>query len=277
MNISLRIVEAARKFPHKKSVVFSRRVGKSYQYPYYTFKQFEERSNQMANRFFKLGIGPGTRTLLFVRPGLDFSVITFALFKLGALPVLIDPGMGMKNLFASIRQVRPEAMISIGAVHWLRRLRRKSFKTIKIKISVDPVGGGTHYLYDNLLSESIIYHPIERKLADEAAILFTSGGTGRPKGVIYTHGILAAQTDMLQRMFGLDEKQVDLPGFPLFALFTLAMGMTSVIPDMDPTRPAHCDPQRIVQNILEQGASFVAGSPAIWSVSGAFAWREIFN
>jgi olefin beta-lactone synthetase len=264
MNIALRIAEVSRQFPHKRSVVFAQRRGHTYDYPFYTFREFEERSNQMANRLFKYGIGPGTRTLLFVKPCLDFSVITFALFKLGALPVLIDPGMGVKNLLASIRQVRPEALISIGAVHWLRRIRRKSFKTVKIKVSLDPVGGATHHLLDKLFQEDTHYHPVERKPEDEAAILFTSGGTGVPKGVIYTHGILNAQTDLLQRMFSLNETHVDLPGFPLFALFTLAMGMTSVIPDMDPRRPAQCDPRKIVQNILEQGTSFVAGSPAIW-------------
>jgi acyl-CoA synthetase (AMP-forming)/AMP-acid ligase II len=110
----------------------------------------------------------------------------------------------------------------------------------------------------------------DAKLADYAAILFTSGGTGIPKGVLYTHGILHAQTDALQTMFNLNEKEIDIPGFPLFALFTLAMGMTSVIPDMDPTKPAQCDPKKIVKNILDHKATFVAGSPSIWERVGDY-------
>ncbi len=271
MNIAQRIRSVAEQFPEKRSVVFSKRAkGQNYEYPYYSFKEFEERSNQFANRFIKLGIRPGMRTLLFVKPCLDFSVITFALFKVGAVPVLIDPGMGFKNLLSCIRQVRPEAMVSIGLVHWIRRFKKSYFKNILVKISLQNVWGNTAWLYKNLEEESKHFEIYPAKMEDFSAILFTSGGTGIPKGVLYTHGILHAQTDALKSMFNLDENQIDVPGFPLFALFTLAMGMTSVIPDMDPTRPAQCDPAKIVKNIIDQGASFVAGSPSIWAKVGHY-------
>lgn len=271
MNIAYRISEKAKLLPQKRSVVFSQREKNgAYTYPFYTFRQFEERSNQIAQKLRSLGIKKGTRTLLFVRPCLDFSVITFALFKIGAVPVLIDPGMGMKNLLSSIRQVKPEAMVSVGLVHWVRRFKRDYFANVKIKVSLDKVGGLTSYLYEDLESMPSNFEIEPVTETDLAAILFTSGGTGIPKGVLYTHGILNAQTDALKEMFHLNENQVDLPGFPLFALFTLAMGMTSVIPDMDPTRPACADPEKIVRNIVEQQATFVAGSPSIWERVGKY-------
>lgn len=264
MNIACRIRDIARKFPDKKSVVLGR--DKSF----YTFSEFEDRSNQIARQLSDSGITPGMRTLLFVKPCLDFSVITFALFKLGAVPVLIDPGMGLSNLLNSIKQVKPEALVSIGMVHWLRRMKSDFFKDVKIKISLNRVGGSTRYLYQDLDSQPKRFDPLEVNNSDYAAILFTSGGTGIPKGVLYTHGILNAQTDALKEMFKLDENCSDLPGFPLFALFTLAMGMTSVIPEMDPTKPAECDPSKIVRNILDHNITFVAGSPAIWERVGKY-------
>jgi acyl-CoA synthetase (AMP-forming)/AMP-acid ligase II len=264
MNIAHRIREVAQRVPQKKSVVLAKDNS------FYTFKEFEERSNQMANRFVKLGIMPGMRTLLFVKPCLDFSVITFALFKVGAVPVLIDPGMGLKNLLNSVKQVQPDALISISAVHWLRRVKKEFFSNLKVKVSLGRVGGNTHYLYEDLHQEPKEFEPAVVQSDDYSAILFTSGGTGIPKGVLYTHGILNAQTSLLQEMFSLNETKTDLPGFPLFALFTLAMGMTSVIPEMDPTKPAQCDPKKVVRNILVHQITFVAGSPAIWERVGKY-------
>ncbi len=275
MNIAHRIAETAKRIPDKKSVVFSEAQSDgTYKYPSYTFREFEERSNQFAHKLVKLGIKPGMRTLLFVKPCLDFSIITFALFKMGAIPVLIDPGMGIKNLLRSISQVRPEAMVSIGLVHWIRRLRPGPFKNIKIKVSLDRVSGSTHYIYQDLEREEKTFPIYPAKESDPSAILFTSGGTGIPKGVIYTHGILNAQTEALQAMFGLNESHKDLPGFPLFALFTLAMGMTSIVPDMDPTKPAKCDPQKLIRNIIDNDITFVAGSPAIWEKVGEYCIQK---
>lgn len=268
MNIAHRIREVSKKVPDKKSVVLAKDG------TFYTFKEFEERSNQFANRFVKLGIRPGMRTLLFVKPCLDFSVITFALFKIGAVPVLIDPGMGIPNLLNSVKQVKPEALVSIGMVHWLRRFKSDYFQNLKIKVSLNRVGGSTQYLYADLETESKEFPPVDVKNTDYSCILFTSGGTGIPKGVLYTHGILNAQTDALREMFSLDETKTDLPGFPLFALFTLAMGMTSVIPEMDPTKPAQCDPAKIVKNIQDYRITFVAGSPAIWDRVGKYCLQH---
>ena len=69
---------------------------------------------------------------------------------------------------------------------------------------------------------------------------------------------------MLQKMFNLNPEEVDLPGFPLFSLFTIGIGMTSCIPDMNPSKPSQCDPEKLIQNITDNQATFVAGSPAIW-------------
>src|SRR6185312_10388997 len=82
--------------------------------------------------------------------------------------------------------------------------------------------------------------------ADEtAAVLFTSGSTGPPKGAVYTHGIFAAQVKMLRDLYGIEPGEVDLCTFPLFALFAPALGMSAIVPEMDATRPARVDPRKI--------------------------------
>ena len=80
---------------------------------------------------------------------------------------------------------------------------------------------------------------------EEAAILFTSGSTGPPKGVCYTHGMFEAQLAALRAMYGLAAGEIDLACFPLFALFDAALGLTTVFPDVPPSRPATCDPAAV--------------------------------
>ncbi len=48
-----------------------------------------------------MGVTPGTRLALLVRPGIDFISLVFGLFKAGAVAILIDPGMGRRNLSAA--------------------------------------------------------------------------------------------------------------------------------------------------------------------------------
>jgi acyl-CoA synthetase (AMP-forming)/AMP-acid ligase II len=105
---------------------------------------------------------------------------------------------------------------------------------------------------------------------DLAAIVFTSGSTGTPKGVEYHHGAFAAQVETIRTTYDMRPGEVDLPTFPLFALFDPAIGMTTVVPDMDPTRPAHVDPRRIIEAVEDFGVTNMFGSPALLNRVGRY-------
>lgn len=94
------------------------------------------------------------------------------------------------------------------------------------------------------------------------------------RNVVYTHKIYYEQTRLLQELFSLDENEIDFPCFPLFSLFTLCMGMTSCIPDMNPSQPAKADPKQLVQNIKDNKVTFMAGSPAIWEALGSYCIKN---
>jgi len=272
MNISSLLRNQSQERPSKKAVLFPQKLLKGkYDYKHLTFSELEDLSNFYAFILKKEGIKTGTKVLLFVRPSLDFSSLTFALFKVGAIPILIDPGMGKKNLLKSIAQVNPDALIAVQEVHIIRQFYPETFKNIKTFISTGSLPlPETKRLKD--LKKKWVEHflksplfPIEkRNPQDTAAILFTSGGTGVPKGVVYTQHIFSTQIKLLEKIFSLTHHEVDLPGFPLFSLFTIALGMTSCIPDMNPSRPSKADPKKLIKNIQDHKTTFVAGSPAIW-------------
>lgn len=269
MNISSRLTAQARVIPDKKAVVFPRfnKKTKHYDYSSLTFKELDILSNKFALQLLKSGLKKGDRTLLFLKPSLDFSAMTFALFKLGVIPVFIDPGMGIKNLLKCIKESNPKGLIAERSVHLLKLFYPHVFKTVKIKITLSDI--------KKMKKEKIqSFSPIQFDPEETAAILFTSGGTGTPKGVVYTHSVFDQQTTMLKEQYHLNSDDIDMPGFPLFSLFTIAMGMTSCIPDMDPTKPGSCDPKKLVQNIYDQKPTFVAGSPAIWERVADFCLEE---
>src|SRR5262249_23718103 len=107
-------------------------------------------------------------------------------------------------------------------------------------------------------------HPADPLPGDPmAAILFTSRRTGPPHGAVYPHDILNAQVDLIRALCAIEPGEIDLCTFPLFALFAPALGMTAIVPDMDPTRPALADPAKLVETIEDFGVTNLFGSPAL--------------
>ncbi|MFT5283934.1 MAG: acyl-CoA synthetase (AMP-forming)/AMP-acid ligase II [Planctomycetota bacterium] len=224
-----------------------------------SFSGLESESDALAQTLAQKGVCPGDRVCVFVRSGIELIATTYALFKLGAIPVLIDPGMGRKSFLQCVEHIKPRAMVGIRAAMIARLIYRRAFRSVKIAFTVPRAGKLTHKFEDTAPFD--IYKP---ELEEEAAILFTSGSTGPAKGVRYTHGNFRAQIEALGALYDFKPGEVDVVCFPLFALFDTALGMTSVFPVIDPSHPARCDPAQIVRAIVENNATLTFGSPAIW-------------
>ncbi|MGB5217470.1 MAG: fatty acid CoA ligase family protein [Smithella sp.] len=274
MNIADRFTEIAKIHKDKVAVKYPRRAGKKYRYDSITFGELESLSNKYANGLSGIGFRRGSKTLLFVRPSLQFPALVFALFKIGVIPVLIDPGMGRKNLLKAIEEIAPEGLIAEPEVHLLRILFSRSFKSVRLKVTTKGPKIGNCFPLAMLENSKTGFESAQLEPDEMAAILFTSGGTGRPKGVVTTHKIFSEQTRLLQELFSLNKNETDLPCFPLFSLFSLCMGMTSCIPDMNPSQPAKADPQQLLQNIMDNKVTFMAGSPAIWEALGDYCEKN---
>lgn len=275
LNIADRLTTSATAAPHQRAVVFpdGRDSSGRVSYTQLTFAQLDEEANQIARGLISLGVQPGQRLAMFVPPSLESIALTFGVFRSGAVCTLIDPGMGKANVFGCLDQSDPDGFIAIPIVQFIRRLKFRRYRNAKFNIVIGPKKrklGCTAYaeLLQAGKDESI---PIPRtKPTDPAAIIFTSGSTGPPKGVLYEHGMFDAQVDLIRDRFGIEPGEVDLPGFPLFALFNIAMQVTTVIPDMDPTKPALVDPIKILEAINNQNVTQAFGSPALWNTVGRY-------
>lgn len=244
-------------------------------YRQFTFRELDDDSGRIAAGLENLGVRPGTRLALLVRPGIDFVSLVFALFKTGAVVVLIDPGMGRKNLIRCLADAEPEGFVAIPIVHAVRTLLRRRFPHSRFHVTVGRRwfwGGPT---LAHLRRTDRTRPAVARGADDPAAIIFTTGSTGPPKGVLFSHGNFDAQVEEIRDFFNIRPGEVDVPCFPLFGLFNCAMGVTAVIPCMDPTRPAKVDPREIVAAAADWNATQAFGSPAVWNRVGHYCAGEI--
>ena len=214
------------------------------------------------------GVQSGDRVLVMVRQGLPLIAAAFALFKLGAVPVIIDPGMGRRNFLACVARSQPRVLLGVPLAQLMSHIFRPSFQSVAIRIRVS--GSPTARLREssqisNLKSRMAAPAALApASPAALAAILFTSGSTGAPKGVCYTHGMFDAQVRLVRETYAIEPGEVDLPMLPIFALFGPALGMTTIVPELDPARPAAVDPEKIVRAIRQEQVTNSFGSPTLW-------------
>ena len=265
-NVAQALAEAASRAPFRPAVIFpSGREGRWARYVQLTFRQLDRLCDSYAYGLSSLGIRQGDRVLMMLRPGVDFVAVAFALLKMGAVPAFIDPGMGRKAFLQCVSEAEPDAFIGIPPAHALRVLFPQAFRSVKHLVTVGRRwfwGGAT--LAQVRVQKRDPYPNALTTTESEAAIAFTSGSTGIPKGVVFLHGMFRAQIELLRDEIGIAEGEVDLPGLYIFALFNPALGVTTVFPDMDPSHPARVDPARWVESVETHGVTTSFGSPTIW-------------
>lgn len=231
-----------------------------------TYAELDARVSDLARGLLAVGIGPGSKVAVMVRPGPDLTATMFALFRAGAVPVLIDPGIDKRALKQCLAEAAPVAFIGIPLAQLARLVLGWARGSIRTVITA----GSTWFWGGHALEEieTLGHRRQEVRLPevaadDLAAIVFTSGSTGVPKGVEFRHRMFTAQIELLREAFDFAPGEAILQTFPPFSLFDPALGTTTVVPDMDPTRPAKADPRKLLAAIEAFGIRSMFGSPAL--------------
>ncbi|MFW2331333.1 MAG: fatty acid CoA ligase family protein [Nitrospinota bacterium] len=271
-NIAVKFDETAARLKDKTALIeqHSSNIDRKF-----SFQELKEDSDRYVAGFKSIGIKSNDRVLIAIKPSFEFVVVTLALFKVGAIVIFIDPGMGKSNLLNCVKLSAPSSLIGINKAIAARYIYRSHFKSvehvIKSENGLPLVGIKLTKLKMPLPAEKTL----EYKSEDEtAAILFTTGSTGPPKGVVYTHQIFNTQLSLIKDYYQISDNDIDLVLFPLFGLFSIAIGATAVIPDIDFTQPSKVDPKMIIDSINEKRVTYSFGSPAAWIKIARFGYKH---
>ncbi|MGF1451311.1 MAG: fatty acid CoA ligase family protein [Opitutales bacterium] len=257
-NVARHLLNAAQARPEQAGLIVP---GNSEGQKVIRFDRLERLTAGAAARMSARGIKRGMRVSLLVKPGPSLILAVFALFRIGAVPVVIDPGMPRNKFLACLERSEPEALVGIDLAVWLSRLPLNAFRSLRVRVAVNRA-----FMHDvEAAATSPTDGPAETASDELAAILFTSGSTGPAKGVRYHHGAFNAQVAAIREAFAMEPGEVDLPMLPVFTLFNPALGITTVVPPIDPSRPARADPAKVFATLQEHGVTTSFGSPALWA------------
>jgi acyl-CoA synthetase (AMP-forming)/AMP-acid ligase II/pimeloyl-ACP methyl ester carboxylesterase len=236
------------------------------QYDALDFAALTARINAYEHGLAAAGLRAAERVIMLVTPGADFLALSYAVMGRGAVPVFIDPGMGVDAVVACMREAEPTGFIGVPRAHLLRLKAAELFRSLRFCVVAGrlPLYGATR-LRHLLKPAGGPPTPIPRQADDPALVAFTSGATGRPKGVIFTNRMLTEQLAVFRGQFGFRGGEQDLPLLPVFSLFTAALGVGSIFPPLDPSRPLSLVPKQIIRVMRDLGNQTSFGSPTLWS------------
>lgn len=233
-----------------------------------TYAQLLDSTNRFARGLQACSLTPGMCAAVMTPPGIEFFPFAFALLKLGIIPVIVDPAIGLKKLGACINETEPEIFIGNTLTHTLRVLFGWGKKTIKHNLTIEHILNAKNPIHP---SSFIIQN------SSPAAIIFTSGSTGTPKGVLYSQENFSAQLDLLQRTFHIAPDEIDLPAFPLYAIIDALLGVTSVIPDVTFPVPGKTNPEKVLNAIQKFNVTNMFASPVVLDILANYGINHRIN
>lgn len=230
----------------------------------YSYKQLAADVASVSNGLMRLGVGKDKRVLVLMKPGFDLFSVIVSLLGVGAIPVLIDPGIGIRQMLSCIQNSEVYAMVADPRAHLLRLLRPGCFSSLTVSVSSGKWEFPFTVPLKKLRQHVAEFRPAQRDGDDLCMIAFTSGSTGPAKGVEFTCANMMSALNLFSAMVEGTEEDVDLLCLPALALISIALARSMVLPAIDYADLASADPSVILSAIRQGRVTVSFGSPVVF-------------
>ncbi|WP_280271895.1 fatty acid CoA ligase family protein [Nocardia wallacei] len=253
--------------PKREAVIYpaGTRPGGLPEYRRLSYAELNDWSAAIAERFAAAGVARGTRTIVLVTPGPELYAVLYGLFKVGAVPVVIDPGMGLRKMLRCLRAADAEAFVGVPQAQAVRVLFRPYFRRVRVTVTV---GGRWFRCGPTLASwgrEPLAAEPLREPAPDDDPLLiaYTTGSTGPAKAVVLTHGNISAMIDQVDAARERIAPGTSLITAPVAGILELLLGSRCVLPPLIPSQVGSTDPAHVVDAVNRFGVRTMFASPAV--------------
>ncbi len=209
MNIAQNVERARRLFPHRTALAFE---GK-----YFSYQTLNEIANRVANGLRGLGIKRGERVALFLPNIPAFVFCYLGIQKIGAVAVSVNVMLKSNEVKFILDDCGAVALITTEEL--LNQVPRSDLPQLK-HILIAEGAAGNHIALDQLMERaSPIASAMDMQRDDPAAIVYSSGTTGFPKGVTLSHGNVISNMYSKNHYCGMRPDDRILLSVPLFHCF----------------------------------------------------------
>jgi len=227
-----------------------------------SYAQAEAQSARFASLFASLGLEPGDRVAVQVGKSPEALFVYLACLRAGLAYLPLNSAYQEGEVAYFLENAEPRAIVAQPrSIEWLAPLAQR--RGIRHVFTLDIDGTGT--LLDAARHASDRFVTVERAGDDLAAILYTSGTTGRSKGAMISHRNLASNAQVLHRQWGFAPGDVLIHMLPLFHVHGLFVACHCVLMNGTAMRfHAKFDPKQAIAEFAT--SSVFMGVPTFYTL-----------
>ena len=227
---------------------------------YYTWADLDRASARIANLLDALDLEPDARIAVHTEKCVEALMLYLGVLRSGRVYLPLNTAYQASEMAYFIDNAQPQVVVCSSHNHpWLSKIAFRAGTPYVFTLDEDITGT----LLDRAAAYPDTHRPAARQSGDLAAILYTSGTTGRSKGAMLTHGNLLSNAQVLQRYWGWQPSDVLIHALPIFHVHGLFVAIHGAL--LNGSRMiwlSKFDPKAVISRLAE--ATVFMGVPTLY-------------